>query len=208
MLTEIAWRHWLALVNTVAAAFVSLPVIAPLLLAAGHTSAANLIYAAYRNVCHQWAFRSYFLLGAESTYSIERLRGLVGVEQMFGFLGNAELGYKVAFCERDLAIYLSVLIGGLVYARKRNSIRALGLIGYAALISPMALDGFTQLFGWRESTAELRIATGALFGVASVWLFYPRVDRVFESRATGQDYASMRVPNESRAVGLRSAESS
>ncbi|MGE3267883.1 MAG: DUF2085 domain-containing protein, partial [Chloroflexota bacterium] len=45
--------------------------------------------------------------------------------------------------------------------------------------APMALDGFTQLFNLRESTPELRTFTGALFGVASVWLIYPRVDAIF-----------------------------
>ncbi len=44
----------------------------------------------------------------------------------------------------------------------------------------MAVDGFTQLVGWRESTVELRTLTGALFGAASVWLIYPRVDAVLE----------------------------
>ncbi len=37
-----------------------------------------------------------------------------------------------------------------------------------------ALDGLTQLVGWRESTWELRIATGVLFGIASGWFLYPR----------------------------------
>jgi uncharacterized membrane protein len=43
----------------------------------------------------------------------------------------------------------------------------------------MALDGLTQLAGWRESTWELRLATGLLFGVASGWLLYPRFEQSF-----------------------------
>jgi uncharacterized membrane protein len=40
----------------------------------------------------------------------------------------------------------------------------------------MAVDGFTQLFGWRQSDWFLRTATGALFGMASVWLAYPYIE--------------------------------
>ena len=51
----------------------------------------------------------------------------------------------------------------------------------------MAMDGFTQLFGWRESSAELRTLTGALFGAASVWLIYPRIDAILaRDSATGR----------------------
>ena len=83
----------------------------------------------------------------------------------------------MAFCERDLAIYLGLLTVGLLYVRRRN-LRHVSFLAYGMLILPMALDGFTQLFGWRESTPELRVLTGALFGLASVWLIYPRVDDV------------------------------
>jgi uncharacterized membrane protein len=168
--------HWLGLANLLAGLFVGLPVLAPLLLAAGLDAPARAIYAAYDAVCHQWAFRSYFLLGAQPTYPFSDLVQLVGPERAHGFVGSPELGYKVAFCQRDVAIYAAVLVAGLAYARLRPRVRPLGLAGYGVLILPMALDGFTQLFGWRESTVELRTLTGALFGVASAWLVYPRVD--------------------------------
>ena len=171
--------HWLALVNLAAGLFVALPFAAPVLLGAGHADAASLIYGAYRVVCHQWAFRSYFLFGPESTYAIDALAERVGADQVFSFVGSPELGYKVAFCERDVAIYLAVLAAGLVYAARRRCFRPLIPTLYLALILPIALDGFTQLFGLRESTVLLRTLTGALFGVASVWLIYPRLDRVF-----------------------------
>ena len=180
-LVRAARAHWLAGVNLAAALFVGLPFVAPMLLALGHPELASLLYAAYRAVCHQWAFRSYFLLGPHPTYAIEELGRLVGPSQIYSFVGSPELGYKVAFCERDVAIYLAVLVGGLAYGLLRGRIAALGPLGYLALIAPMALDGFSQLLGWRESTVELRTLTGALFGLASVWLAYPRVDRVLRA---------------------------
>ena len=166
--------------NVAVAIFVGLPFLAPVLLALGYDEPANTIYAAYQLVCHQWAFRSYFLFGPHAEYGPHVLSGIVGPEAMYGFVGSPELGYKVAFCERDVAIYVAVLFAGMAYGRFRDRLPSLGLAGYALLILPMALDGFTQLFGWRESTVELRTLTGALFGVASVWLIYPRVDAVLE----------------------------
>ena len=168
--------RWLAVANLVVAVFVGLPLLAPVLLASGLVGPANMIYAAYRLVCHQWAFRSYFLFGAQPTYPFGDLAQLVGEGRAYGFLGSPELGYKVAFCQRDVAIYLTVLLAGLAYGLLRGRARPLGLAAYALLILPMAVDGFTQLFGWRESTVELRTLTGVLFGLASVWLVYPRVD--------------------------------
>ena len=53
----------------------------------------------------------------------------------------------------------------------------------------LALDGFTQLFGWRESSWELRVATGLLFGLASAWLVLPRLDSSFGLDAAPRQYA-------------------
>lgn len=185
-------RHWLLAANVTVAIFVGLPFLAPVLLALGYDAPANLIYVAYKAVCHQWAFRSYFLLGPAWEYGPTVLGGLVGPQTMYGFVGSPALGYKVAFCQRDVAIYLAVLLAGLAYGPLRDRLPSLGLKGYALLILPMALDGFTQLFGWRESTVELRTLTGALFGVASVWLIYPRIDAVF-ARDLGRRPATARA---------------
>ena len=171
-------RHWLLVTNLAVAVFVGLPFLAPVLMAAGNLDAANAIYSAYHLVCHQWAFRSYFLFGPRSEYG-QALGSLIGMDAMYRTVGSPDLGYKVAFCERDVAIYLAVMAAGIAYGRLRDRLPELGLVGYGLLILPMAIDGFTQLFGWRESTVELRTATGVLFGVASVWLIYPRIDALF-----------------------------
>ena len=168
--------HWLLLINVTAALFITLPFAAPVLLASGYTQIATVVYSLYSGVCHQWAFRSYFLFGPQATYGLAELGELVGPGQAFGFLGSPELGYKAGFCQRDVAIYLAVLLAGVAYAGLRHRLGALSVAGYLLLVSPMALDGFTQLFGLRESSVELRTLTGALFGAASVWLVYPRVD--------------------------------
>ena len=62
-----------------------------------------------------------------------------GTDAMYGFIGSPELGYKVAFCERDVAIYLAVLLAGLAYGRFRDRLPSLGhALATALLILPMA----------------------------------------------------------------------
>ena len=84
------------------------------------------------------------------------------------------MGWKMAFCERNLAIFVGLLAFGLAFGSVHRQMPPASFEEFAVLVSPMALDGLTQLVGWRESTWELRIATGVPFGVASGWFLYPR----------------------------------
>src|SRR3984893_10448312 len=179
-------RHWLAVLNAAIGLFLAGALAAPLLAAVGWTAAADGLYAAYHLTCHQWAFRSFFLFGPQAVYSEQQLADL-GFDP-FRVLGNQTMGWKMAFCERDLAIYVGLLLVGLLYARRRD-LRPSGFLVYGVLILPMAVDGFTQLFGWRESTWELRLATGLLFGLASAWLVLPRLDAAFGLTPVATPYA-------------------
>lgn len=174
-------RHWLAFFNLAWGMYVGLPFLAPVLLAMGLAMPARLIYALYSVMCHQLPDHSYFLFGPEWTPNISALEaggmaanlGLLGQRQ---FVGSEAIGYKVAICERDVAIYGSVLLAGLLFGLVRRRIPMLKLRWYLLFLIPMAIDGGTQLFGLRESNWWLRSLTGALFGVASVWLAYPYID--------------------------------
>jgi uncharacterized membrane protein len=121
------------------------------------------------------------------------------------FVGNEQMGYKTALCERDMAIYGFVLLGGLLYGllRRRMTIKPLPLWAFLLFgLGPIALDGFSQLFSQylvvlapalealplRESTPLLRTLTGAMFGFALVWLTYPYIDQ-----SMAQTEASLRV---------------
>ena len=181
-----ALRHWLVTLNLTLSLFLAGALAAPLLAAAGWRAAADGLYAAYHFTCHQWAFRSFFFFGQQPIYSQQNLadQGL----DPFSFIGDSNLGWKMAFCERDLAIYVGLLLVGLLYGRKRN-LHPSGFGLYGVLILPMAVDGFTQLFGWRESTWELRVLTGLLFGLASAWLVLPRLDASFGLQPAANDYA-------------------
>jgi uncharacterized membrane protein len=40
----------------------------------------------------------------------------------------------------------------------------------------LGIDGLAQLFGFYESTWQLRTITGSLFGIATVWFAYPHLE--------------------------------
>src|SRR5262245_49902419 len=109
--------HWLFGLNLAVAVFVGGALVTPLLEMAGWQAAADALYAAYHLTCHQWAFRSFFILGGQPVYSIEDLQQ-AGLDP-FTFDGAADLGWKMAICERDIAIYLGALAAGLWYVRLR-----------------------------------------------------------------------------------------
>ncbi len=207
-----ALRHWLLALNAGIAAFIAGAVLAPVFGRVGWQSLADQLYLAYHLACHQWAFRSFFLFGQQGVYSEAQLASL-GVDP-FGFAGNPDLGWKMAICERDVAIYVGLLVVGLLYARRPALVRPIGFGLYALLILPMAVDGFTQLFGFRESTWELRILTGALFGVASAWLVLPLLqealvpERISAGRAAASPAPSTLVAERTTSHSERPASAS
>ncbi|MEZ4766935.1 MAG: DUF2085 domain-containing protein [Caldilineales bacterium] len=175
-------RHWLAIANLALFTFIMLPFMAPILMRAGMTGAARVIYTVYVPTCHQLPDRSYFLFGDKTVYTLGELEtaGVLPGTSLLErrrYIGDETLGYKVAICERDIAIYGSMVLGGLVFGllRKRRRIPKLPIGIYLLFLVPIALDGFTQLFGLRTSNWFLRTVTGALFGLATIWLAYPYV---------------------------------
>jgi uncharacterized membrane protein len=191
-------RHYMLALNLIVLIYLGLPFVAPVLMAAGISGPANVIYRAYSVVCHQLAFRSWFLFGDQPVYP----RQAAGVDWLdpYGtkvglseedlaaarqFTGNPEVGFKVALCERDVAIYGGILLYGVVFSLTNRHWKPLPwyiwlLIG----IVPIGLDGFSQLlsqpplslFPYRESTPVLRTLTGFLFGVTTAWFGYPLVE--------------------------------
>ncbi|MFZ4660513.1 MAG: DUF2085 domain-containing protein [Caldilineaceae bacterium] len=174
-------RHWLAIFNTAWALYFLLPLTAPLFMQVGLVTPARVIYGLYSFTCHQLPDHSYFLFGSNPVPLIPDLEanGMgegLDLLQRRQFIGNPELGYKTAICQRDLAIYGAVLAAGLLYALVCRRMRQLPLWLFLIFLIPIGVDGLTQLVGLRESNWELRTLTGALFGAAAVWFAYPYVD--------------------------------
>jgi len=186
-------QYWLLLAITFLLIFAGLPFLAPVLMHAGVTALAELIYKAYGFTCHQLAYRTFFFFGDKPAYTIDELQRALGVtndasDALFWreFLGNAQLGYKMAWCERDAAIYVAMILTFVLLGLFRRFIPSLDWRVYAAVfVLPLAIDGTWQLFTSplhilpflpvHESTATLRTITGALFGSGSVWLVFPYI---------------------------------
>jgi len=205
-------KHWLLIFNLIVAVYVGLPFLAPVLMEEGATAPAHVIYKAYGFVCHQLAFRSWFLFGEQPAYprAAAHVHGLKTYEQATGrdpnnlwdaraFIGNKKLGYKVAFCERDVAMWGSILLFGLLYAITKRKIPPLPwylwiLIGWL----PIGVDGFSQIISqlpnspipYRESTPLLRTITGFLFGFTTAWFGYPLIE---EAMRENRSYLAAKI---------------
>lgn len=222
-------RHYLALFNFVIFLYVGLPVVAPVLMKAGADFPANIIYTIYKPLCHQFGFRSFYLFGEQAYYPLPeaKMSGVITFDQATGiqnlhspvsvsrfdarqFIGNATVGYKMALCERDIAIYGAMVLFGLLYAATGRRIKPLHwLLWIIVGMGPIGLDGFSQLFSqmewswlvhilpYRESTPYLRVLTGAIFGFTTAWFAYPYME---ESMAETRQFfikkfASLANPN-------------
>jgi uncharacterized membrane protein len=195
-------RRYLFLLNLLLFLYVGLPFLAPVFMNAGYPQLARPIYTMYGAVCHQLAFRSWFLFGEQPVYprSSAGLDGYRSFEQVTGieeegatslidarnFVGNEQVGYKVAFCQRDVAIYGGMLMFGLLFAVTKRRLHSLHWMLWILIgILPVGMDGFSQLFSqvfdlgflvYRESTPLLRTLTGFLFGFTTAWFGFPLLE--------------------------------
>jgi uncharacterized membrane protein len=126
-------------------------VLSPILAASDNPAlsfAGDVLFLAYRATCHQLPQRSFFIFQ-----------------------------HQVAWCERDVAIWGTIFVAGLLFSLVRRNLNPLPIRWCVFLSIPIAIDGTTQLFGWRESTWELRLITGFLFGLGIAWLVLPILER-------------------------------
>lgn len=198
-------KHYLVVFNLFLVLYVGVPFLAPVFKKVGLNTPANVIYTIYSPLCHQWAFRSFFLFGEQAYYphAAANIPGVLTFEQVSGisdatdpsrlqarqFQGNQVVGYKVAFCQRDTAIWGGMALFGLVFAATRRKLPKLHWIIWVLFgLGPIGLDGFSQLISqipnafiqsilpYRESTPLLRVLTGFLFGVTTAWLMFPLIE--------------------------------
>ena len=168
--------HWLAMANLALALYISLPLLAPWLEHTGHHRLGGLIYLVFRPLCHQLPERSFFLFGPKTVYSYSELADVLGGVVPQRHVGLAEIGYKIAICQRCVAIYLTALGSGLLFSLLRRKLGPLPLPAFGLMLMPVAVDGFGQLLKVWESSWASRLATGSLFGLACVWLAFPYVE--------------------------------
>ena len=86
-------------------------------------------------------------------------------------------GHQLGLCARNLSIYSSMFIMSLIFTLSKKRLPGIPWWLWILMILPMAWDGTTQMFGLRESTWILRVITGTLFGVGSVWFALPLMQK-------------------------------
>ncbi len=109
-------RHWLLWANLIVGLYVGLPWLSPLARAAGLDRVGRFIFRLYSPpMCHQLAASSYHILG-----------------------------YQVAYCERDTALYTAIFAGGLFFGLLRRRLRPLPGWLFLLFSLPIFFDGITQ----------------------------------------------------------------
>lgn len=192
-------RHLIGLVNFIVFIYLALPFIAPILMSVGASAPARVIYGLYGFACHQLAFRSWFVFGEQPAYprSEAGVEGLIPFEQSIGipdedilsartFTGNEQVGFKIALCQRDVAIYAAIVGFGLLYTLTKRKLPAIPWYLWILFgLVPIGIDGVSQLlsqppwsfFSYRESTPFLRTLTGAMFGFFTAWFGFPIMEQ-------------------------------
>ncbi len=168
-------RHWLPVAVAAIGLYVGLPWLAPVFMALGWSGAASVIYAIYSTQCHQLPERSYFLFGPQLMYPLADIQAAwqdtANPLILRQFVGDAALGWKVAWSDRMVSLYTSVFAASLGYWPLRGRLRALPWPLFVALALPMVIDGATHFVsdlagigrGFRDSNAWLVSLTGGAF---------------------------------------------
>jgi len=126
--------------------WISLLVLTPYLASKRFTLASDFFYYFFSHFCHQKPERSFFLWGEQ-----------------------------IPVCARDVSVYVAAFFSSVVYPTvKRMCSTGLPSKWYLVVfLFPMAVDGTTQLLGFRESTNFLRFVTGLWAGLIAPFYFIP-----------------------------------
>lgn len=148
---EFAMEYWALVVTVVLGIIVLAALSVPLLTYLGLDSLSKPIFYSLHLICAQIPSHSFYILG-----------------------------HQLGMCARNMGIYGSMFVGGLVFVLSKKRLTGIPWWFWILLILPMAYDGLTQMFGLRESTWELRVITGALFGFGNMWFALPFIQRTLK----------------------------
>lgn len=143
-LTDFLMEYWAHIVTIVLGSLVLCAISIPFLSYLGLDSIAKPIFFSLHLVCAQIPAHSFYIFG-----------------------------HQLGLCERNFSIYTSMFIGSLIFVLTKKRMRGIPWWFWILMMVPMALDGTTQMFGWRESDWILRVVTGTLFGAGNVWFALP-----------------------------------
>ncbi len=205
-------RHWMLWFSLLYGWFyVGLPFLAPVFMAAGLEPAGRAVYFIYSFLCHQLPERSFFLFGPHFTLSLAQIQSAWTVSDnplvMRQFIGNPELGWKVAWSDRMVSMYASVLVFAWVFWLFRRNIRPVTWKVLALFLLPMAVDGTTHTVsdslsglhhGFRYTNAWLATLThhglASTFYAGDAWGSFNSIMRLFTGICFGIGVAWYSIP--------------
>lgn len=164
-------RYWLLIISLFLGLFITLPLMAPVLMRMGWEFPARLIYLIYSFFCHQLPQRSYFLFGSNFTYSIPEIQtswqNSLNPLVLRQFIGNPEMGWKVAWSDRMVSMYTSLWLFGMLWWLARRHVKRINWWVFVLFLFPMAIDGLSHLVsdmfgigqGFRDNNTWLAILT-------------------------------------------------
>jgi uncharacterized membrane protein len=164
-------KNWLVVFSLVFGIYVGLPFLGPVLMHLGFATGGKAIYFIYSFLCHQLPQRSLFFFGSKMMYSLPEVQAAwqdtLNLLVLRQFIGNAEMGWKMAWSDRMVSMYTSILIFSWIWFPIRKRIKPLPWWGLVIFLIPMGVDGFTHMIsdlfgigqGFRDSNSWLVVLT-------------------------------------------------
>ena len=169
-------RNWLIAFLVVYGVWVLTPITAPMLMQMGATGPANAVYLIYSLFCHQLPERSFFFFGPKPMYSLQEIASVWPTDNAIilrQFVGNAGMGWKMAWSDRMISVYGGIWVAGIAYALTRRRIHISLLVWMLLGVLPLGLDGVSHMIndvvagtsglGFRDTNAWLQVLTGNAF---------------------------------------------
>ena len=182
-------QHWLAAFLVSYGIIVFGPFLAPIFMRLGATGPADAVYFFYSFLCHQLPERSVFLFGPKPMYSYAEIKAvwpLDGFEGLRQFVGNATMGYKVAWSDRMISTYGGLWLGGLIYALLGKRTPRISLLVWILVgVLPIGLDGLTHMLN-----DVLAGTTGTGFRDTNSWLQALTMNALPQSFYSGDQFGS------------------
>ena len=141
-------RYWAHIITFVMALLVCIALLVPVLSFLGMDFIAKPLFNSLHLVCAQIPSHSFYILG-----------------------------HQLGMCARNISIYGSMVLGGLIFILSKKRLPGIPWWVWVVMLLPIAWDGITQMFGLRESTWELRVLTGTLFGLGNIWFIFPLLQK-------------------------------
>jgi uncharacterized membrane protein len=168
-------KKWMLLFSLGFGLYVGLPFLAPVFMHLGWEGPGKFIYTVYTFLCHQLPQRSLFIFGQKTMYSLNEIqaswKNTVNPLVLRQFIGNPQMGWKVAWSDRMVSMYASILFFAWLWYPLRKAIKSLPWWGLILLLTPMGVDGITHVVsdfagigqGFRDSNAWLAALTNNAF---------------------------------------------